>query len=108
MVTSDMCMSDWTFFITSTGQGEPAMMPVRSLDGREGRGRLERLGRVDHGRAVRGAGEVAEHHAEAVVQRHRDADAVGLGVAAALADEEAVVEDVVVRQGGALGEARGA
>jgi hypothetical protein len=57
---------------------------------------------------VGGAGQVAEDHAEAVVQRHRDADPVRLGVAAALADEEAVVEDVVVRQGGALGEAGGA
>ena len=25
-----MCIRDWTCFITSTGQGEPAMMPVRS------------------------------------------------------------------------------
>ena len=40
--------------------------------------------------------EVAHHHAEAVVERHRDADPVGLGVAAQLADEVAVVEDVVV------------
>ena len=32
MVTSSMCMSAWTFFITSTGQGEPAMIPVRRLD----------------------------------------------------------------------------
>ena len=30
MVTSGMCIRDWTCFITSTGQGEPAMMPVRS------------------------------------------------------------------------------
>ena len=50
---------------------------------------------------------VAEHHAEAVVEGHRDADPVLLGVAAALANEEAVVEDVVVGQGGALGEAGG-
>jgi hypothetical protein len=42
-----------------------------------------------------------------VVVRHRDADAVGLGVAAALADEEPVVEDVVVAERGALREARG-
>ena len=31
MATSRMFMSDWTFFMTSTGQGEPAMMPVRRL-----------------------------------------------------------------------------
>ena len=61
--------------------------------------------RDDHRGAVRGAGEVAEHHAEAVVEGHRDADAVVLGVAAPLADEEAVVEDVVVRERRALREA---
>src|SRR5690348_8808382 len=42
---------------------------------------------------------ISEDHAEAVVERHRDADPVGLGVPAALADEQAVVEDVVVGQG---------
>ncbi len=57
---------------------------------------------------MRRAGEVAEDHAEAVVERHGDADAVGLGVAAQLAHEVAVVEDVVVRERRALGEARGA
>ncbi len=49
--------------------------------------------------------EVAHHHAEAVVERHRDADPVIGGVSAALADEVAVVEDVVVRQRRTLGEA---
>jgi hypothetical protein len=43
-----------------------------------------------------------------VIEGHRDADAVLLGVAAGLADEEAVVEDVAVRERRALGEARGA
>ena len=32
MVTSVMFMVDWTFFMTSLGQGEPAMMPVRRLE----------------------------------------------------------------------------
>ncbi len=32
MVTSSMCISLMHCFITSTGQGEPAMMPVRSDD----------------------------------------------------------------------------
>ncbi len=40
--------------------------------------RIERLARHDDARAVRGAGQVAEHHAEAVVERHRHADAVVL------------------------------
>ena len=78
------------------------------------RDRLQRQRRVEagrrdhHGGAVGGAREVAHHHAEAVVERHRDADPVLLGVAADLADEVAVVEDVAVAQRGALGVARGA
>jgi hypothetical protein len=38
------------------------------------------------------AGQVAHHHAEAVVERHRDAHPVVLGEPQRLADEEAVVE----------------
>ena len=30
MVTSSMCMRSMTCFMTSTGHGEPAMIPVRS------------------------------------------------------------------------------
>ena len=133
-----MCISATTRFITSTGQGEPAMMPVRREDrsyvaksGRfssamnmvgtpysevqrsccdraQGGRRVEGRGRDDHAGAVRGGREVAHHHAEAVVEGHRHADPVLLGVADQLADEVAVVEDVVVGEGGALGEARGA
>jgi hypothetical protein len=32
MVTSSMCMDDMTCFITSTGHGDPAMIPVRNDD----------------------------------------------------------------------------
>ena len=32
MLTSDMPIRSMTCFITSTGQGEPAMMPVLRLD----------------------------------------------------------------------------
>ena len=32
IVTSGMCIVDLTFFMTSTGQGAPAMMPVRRLE----------------------------------------------------------------------------
>ena len=78
------------------------------LDGRQHGGRLERRLGDDHRRAVGGAAEIAHHHPEAVVEGHRDADPVVLVVAAALADEEGVVEDVVVAERGALGEARGA
>ena len=78
------------------------------LHGLQGGQRVERGGRVDDRGAVRGAPEVAHHHAEAVVQRYRHAHPVVLGVPAPLADEVAVVEDVAVRQRGALGEAGGA
>ena len=63
---------------------------------------------IDHGRAVGDAGEVAQHHAEAVVERHGDAQPVVSVSRMRLADEEAVVEDVVVGQRGALGSAGGA
>ena len=123
--------------ITSIGQGEPAMMPVRSdaeveaprtrgwsssamnivgtpcsavqrsaaTASRTARG-VEALARKHHRRAVREAGEVAEHHAEAVVQRHRNAEPVALGQPHRLADEVAVVDDVVVRERRAFGRAR--
>jgi len=32
MVTSSMCIFERTFFITSTGQGAPPIIPVRRLD----------------------------------------------------------------------------
>ena len=56
------------------------------------------------------AGQVGDHHAEAVVEGHGGADAVVLGVAQQPTREVAVVEDVAVREGGALrgaGRARG-
>ena len=46
------------------------------LDRLQGRQRIETLRRIDHGGAVGDAGEVAQHHAEAVIERHRDADLV--------------------------------
>ena len=55
---------------------------------------------------MRRAAEVPHRHAEAVVKGHGDAHAVGVGVAAELADEEPVVQDVVVAERGALREAR--
>jgi hypothetical protein len=59
---------------------------------------------------VRHACKVAQHHAEAVIQRHRDAQAIVLREAHGHAAEVAVVEDVVVSEGRALrrtGRARG-
>src|ERR1700760_567770 len=55
---------------------------------------------------MRDAGEIAEHHAEAMIERHRNADAVALAQALRLADEKAVVEDVMMRERRTLGGAR--
>jgi hypothetical protein len=54
------------------------------------------------------AGQIAQHHAEAVIQRHGNAQPVLGREAHAFANEKAVVEDVAVRQRRALGKARGA
>ncbi len=54
------------------------------------------------------AGEVAQDHAEAMVERDRDADLVVRPELLRLADEEAVVEDVVVGERRPLGRAGGA
>ena len=66
--------------------------------------RLEGGTRNDDRRTVGDDREIAQHHAEAVVERNRDADPVALRIAAAFPDEVPVVEDVVMREGRALGE----
>ena len=113
--------------ITSIGQGDPAMMPVRSddrsklreigmvefgdkhrrhavkrratlgFDRLQRRQRIKALARIDHRRAMRKAAEIADHHAEAMIERHRNAQPVALGEPDRLAHEETVVEDVVVQ-----------
>ncbi len=60
----------------------------------------------NHRRAVRDADEVAEHHAEAMIERHGNAQPVAMCEAHPLANEEGVVEDVVVRKHRALRETR--
>jgi hypothetical protein len=72
------------------------------LDGLESGQRVETLARIDHRRAMRQAAEIADHHAEAVVERHRDAHPVMLGELHRLGDEEAVVQNVVMGQRRAL------
>ena len=79
-----------------------------ALDGLQRRQRIKTLAGIDHGGAERDGGEVAHHHAEAMIERHRNADAVLLGQAHRAADEIAVVEDVVMRQRHALRRSRGA
>ena len=75
--------------------------------GERGRG-VERLGGRDQASARAGAGEVAQDHPEAVVERHGDAHPVRLGVAQPQGGEPGVVEDVAMGQARALGVARGA
>ena len=57
---------------------------------------------------MRDACEVAQHHAETVVQGHGDAQPVLLREAHGFTDEKTVIEDIVVRQGGTFRRARGA
>ena len=78
------------------------------LDGCQRRQRIKAFPGIDHGRTERDGGQVAHHHAEAMIERHRDADAVLLGEPHGAADEIAVVEDVVMGQRHALRRARGA
>ena len=63
------------------------------------------LARDHHARTVRRAGKVPQHHPKAVVERNGDADPIALGQIQTFSREETVVQDVVVRQGGALREA---
>ena len=51
----------------------------------------------------RDADQIAEHHAKTVVQRHGNAQAIDFAELHRRADEVAIVENIVMRQGGALG-----
>ena len=61
-----------------------------------------------HRGAVRHAGQIAQHHPEAVIERHRNAKPVAVSEAHPLTHPEAVVEEVVVSEHRAFGEAGGA
>ena len=74
------------------------------VDGLQHGERLEAFGREDHAGAVRDAGEVAEHHAEAMIERHGNAKPVARREPHGLADEIAVVEDVVMGERRAFGQ----
>jgi len=82
-----------------------ALLLGDALQARQG---IEGLGRDDHRRAVGGAGEVPQDHAEAVVEGHRDEHPIVLGQLHRLTHEVAVVEHVVVGEHRPLGKAGGA
>mgnify|MGYP006144482867 CR=1 FL=1 len=52
---------------------------IGGLDGLQGRFGLEGLRRIDHGRAVGQTAQVGRDHAEAMIERHRDAQPVLMG-----------------------------
>ena len=78
------------------------------------RNRIQRLRRIEafagkhHRRALRHAAQHPHHHAETVVERHRDAQGVLFGQPDAAGDEARIVDDVAVGERGALGRAGGA
>ena len=72
-------------------------------DGREHGLGIEATAGKDHGGPVGEAGEHAHHHAEAMVERYRDADAVFGRQALRSTDKVGVVEDVVVGECRPLG-----
>ena len=76
-------------------------------DGFKRRQRVEAFAGEYHAGAVSDGSEIAEHHAEAMIERHRDAQAIFRRQLHRLADEEAVVENVVMRQRRAFGKAGG-
>ena len=57
---------------------------------------------------MRHGGEVAHHHAEAVVERHWDTEAVCRRQANGFADKASVVQDIAMGERGAFRKARGA
>ena len=59
---------------------------------------LEGDGGHDHRRPVRDGSQIAHHAPEAVVERHRHANPIRRGEPQRLANEESVVQDVVMRQ----------
>ena len=70
--------------------------------------RVECFGRDHDGGAVRHRREIGHDTPEAVVKRHRDADAIRFGVFQDLAHEETIVQDVVMRKRRTFRRSRGA
>src|SRR6185295_11819818 len=73
------------------------------LDGAKAGFGIKRFGRKNDGGAVSESREASQDTAEAVIERHGQADAIVGRILNAFTDGESVVEDVVVRKGRALG-----
>lgn len=77
-------------------------------DGAQGQQRIEGIVGINHRAGVGDTAKVAHDHAEAVIQRHRDHQAIGGRQPEAFTDHVTVVENVVVTEGRALGKTGGA
>ena len=67
-------------------------------DGSQGQGRVEPVIGYNHGGAVGDTVQVAQHHAETMVKRHRDTEPVLFRELHGLTDKIAVVEDIEMSQ----------
>src|SRR5262249_840688 len=65
--------------------------------------RIEGFGWVDHRGAMRYACQIAQHHTEAVIQRHGNAQSILMPEPHSLAYEEPIVQDIMVGQGCTFG-----
>ena len=70
--------------------------------------RVKGLCRVNHGGAMGDTAQVTHHHAKAVIKRHRDHQPVIGRQPQAFADHIAIVKDIAMAEGSALGETRSA
>src|SRR5262249_760379 len=70
--------------------------------------RLERFGWIDHRRRMGHATQIAHHHAEAMVERDRDAHARTTLDSRRLSHEEGIVDQIVMRERRPLRQAGGA
>ena len=78
------------------------------LERPQGVQRIEAFAWKNHGGALVHAAQRAHHHAEAMVERHGNAEPVLLGEFQGVDGEQGVVDNVAVGEGGALGRAGGA
>ena len=64
---------------------------------------FEGFARIDHGGPMGDAGEIPQHHTETVIEWHRNAQPITGGQLDSFPNKEAIVQQVMVGQGGSLG-----